>query len=111
RSPSPRPWRTRPSRRRLAETPGTSTRPVSPAPNRVVQNGPHAPDTVLSWSRATFARFTLDQTLESFVRCHVEAFEAFGGVPREALYDNLKSVVIERQGDLIRFHPHILELC
>ncbi len=65
---------------------------------------------VLCWSRATFARFTLDQTLESFVRCHVEAFESFRGVPREALYDNLKSVVLERQGDLIRFHPHILEL-
>ena len=66
---------------------------------------------VFSWSRATFARFTLDQTLESFVRCHVDASEAFGGVPREALYDNLKSVVIERQGNLIRFQPHILELC
>jgi hypothetical protein len=25
------------------------------------------------------------------------------------LYDNLKSVVLERQGDLIRFHPRILE--
>jgi transposase len=65
---------------------------------------------VLSWSRATFARFTLDQTLESFLRCHVEAFETFRGVPRAALYDNLKSVVLERQGDLIRFHPRILEL-
>jgi transposase len=65
---------------------------------------------VLSWSRATFARFTLDQTLESFLRCHVEAFEAFKGVPRSALYDNLKSVVLERIGDLIRFHPRILEL-
>jgi len=65
---------------------------------------------VLSWSRATFARYTLDQTLESFVRCHVEAFETFGGVARELLFDNLKSVVLERQGDLIRFHPHILEL-
>lgn len=65
---------------------------------------------VLMWSRATFARFTLDQTLESFMRCHVEAFERLGGAPRVALYDNLKSVVIERQGDLIRFHPKILEL-
>jgi transposase len=65
---------------------------------------------VLAWSRATFARFTLDQTLESFVRCHVEAFERFHGVPRAVLYDNLKSVVLERQGDLIRFHPRILEL-
>lgn len=65
---------------------------------------------VLAWSRATFARFTLDQTLESFVRCHVEAFRRLGGVPRAVLYDNLKSVVLERQGDLIRFHPRILEL-
>jgi transposase len=65
---------------------------------------------VLSWSRATFARFTLDQTLESFVRCHVEAFARFGGTPRALLYDNLKSVVLERQGDLIRFQPRILEL-
>ena len=65
---------------------------------------------VLAWSRATFARFTLDQTLESFVRCHNEAFQRFGGVPRAVLYDNLKSVVLERQGDLIRFHPRILEL-
>lgn len=64
---------------------------------------------VLSWSRATFARFTLDQTLDSFLRCHVEAFTSFQGVPRSALYDNLKSVVLERQGDLIRFHPRILE--
>lgn len=65
---------------------------------------------VLAWSRATFARFTLDQTLESFVRCHVEAFGQLGGIPRSILYDNLKSVVLERQGDLIRFHPRILEL-
>jgi transposase len=65
---------------------------------------------VLAWSRATFARFTLDQTLESFLRCHVEAFSRLRGVPRAVLYDNLKSVVLERQGDLIRFHPRILEL-
>ena len=65
---------------------------------------------VLSWSRATFARFTLDQTLDSFLRCHLEGFEKFGGVPRAILYDNLKSVVLERQGDLIRFHNRILDL-
>jgi len=65
---------------------------------------------VLSWSRATFARFTLDQTLESFLRCHVEAFQRLGGVPRTLLYDNLKSVVLERQGELVRFHNRILEL-
>jgi transposase len=65
---------------------------------------------VLSHSRGLFARFTLDQTLESFVRGHVLAFEALGGVPRSILYDNLKTAVLERHGDLIRFHPRLLDL-
>lgn len=65
---------------------------------------------VLSWSRAIYARFALDQTLESFLRGHVLGFAALGGVPREILYDNLKSVVLERAGDHIRFHPRILDL-
>jgi len=53
---------------------------------------------VLSWSRAMYARFALDQTLESFLRGHVEAFITLRGVPRTILYDNLKSVVLERIG-------------
>jgi transposase len=65
---------------------------------------------VLSWSRACYARFALDQTLESFLRGHVDAFAALQGVPRTILYDNLKSVVLERMGDHIRFHPRLLEL-
>jgi transposase len=65
---------------------------------------------VLSWSRAVYARFALDQTLESFLRGHVEAFAALGGVPRTILYDNLKSVVLDRAGDHIRFHARLLEL-
>jgi transposase len=66
---------------------------------------------VLSWSRALHAVFTLDQTLESFLRGHVEAFQAFQGVPRVVVYDNLKSAVLERQGEAVRFHPRLLELC
>jgi hypothetical protein len=65
---------------------------------------------VLGFSRALFARFVLDQTTESFVHCHVAGFEALGGVPRTILYDNLKSVVLERVGEHVRFHPRILEL-
>jgi hypothetical protein len=65
---------------------------------------------VLSWCRALFARFYLDQTTESFLRGHLAAFDSFGGVPRTILYDNLKSAVLEREGELIRFHPRILEL-
>ncbi|HYN07935.1 MAG TPA: IS21 family transposase, partial [Vicinamibacterales bacterium] len=65
---------------------------------------------VLSYSRALCALFTLDQTLESFLRGHVEAFHAFQGAARTLVYDNLRSAVLERQGTAIRFHPRLLEL-
>ena len=45
---------------------------------------------VLGYSRAIAALFTLDQTLESFLRGHVEAFDALGGTARTLVYDNLK---------------------
>jgi transposase len=66
---------------------------------------------VLSYSRALSALFTLDQTLESFLRGHVDAFHhGFLGVARTLVYDNLRSAVLERQGSAIRFHPRLLEL-
>lgn len=65
---------------------------------------------VLSYSRKRFVRFTLSSAMPSFLRGHVEAFAFFGAVPRIILYDNLKSAVLERQGDAIRFHPTLLAL-
>lgn len=64
---------------------------------------------VSSFSRQIYLRFFLNARLESFLRGHVGAFTAWNGVPRVLLYDNLKSVVLERQGDAIRFHPTLLE--
>ncbi len=65
---------------------------------------------VLSYSRQIFLRFFLDARMENFLRGHVAAFEAWGGVPRVLLYDNLKSAVLERRHEAIRFHPTLLEL-
>jgi transposase len=65
---------------------------------------------VLSYSRQIFLCFSLSAAMPSFLRGHVEAFEFFGGVARILLYDNLKSAVLERAGDAIRFHPTLLEL-
>jgi hypothetical protein len=65
---------------------------------------------VLSYSRAICALFTVDQTLESFLRGHVDAFETWPGVARTLVYDNLRSAVLERAGTAIRFHPRLLEL-
>ena len=46
--------------------------------------------------------------MENFLRGHVGAFTAWNGCPRVLLYDNLKSAVLERQGDAIRFHPTLI---
>ncbi len=64
---------------------------------------------VLAWSRMIFLRFFLDARMENFLRGHVGAFVAWGGVARVLLYDNLKSAVLERQGQAIRFNPTLLQ--
>ena len=63
---------------------------------------------VLSYSRRIFLHFSLNAQMDSFLRGHVLAFEAWGGVPRVILSDNLKSAVLERMGDAIRFNPQYL---
>ena len=63
---------------------------------------------VLSWSRQIYLRFFLDARMDSFLAGHMGAFTAWSGLPRVLLYDNLKSAVLERQGDAIRFHPTLL---
>lgn len=65
---------------------------------------------VLSYSRMVFLRFFLDARMDSFLAGHVQAFAAFGGVSRVVLYDNLKSAVLERRGEAIRFNPTLLAL-
>ena len=65
---------------------------------------------VLGYSRALAALFTYDQTLESFLRGHVDAFEALGGAARNLVYDNLRSAVLDRRGTAVQFHPRLLEL-
>jgi transposase len=64
----------------------------------------------LSYSRALGLEFFLDQTLENFLLGHVHAFADWGGAARIVLTDNLRSVVLERRGEAIHFHPRFLEL-
>lgn len=65
---------------------------------------------VLSYSRLRCVHFAVRAAMPSFLRGHVAAFRFFGAVPRVLLYDNLKSAVLEREGDAIRFHPTLLAL-
>lgn len=53
----------------------------------------------LGYSRRQYVEFTVRQDLETFLRCHVHAFQYFGGIPHELLYDNLKTAVDHRGAD------------
>ena len=65
---------------------------------------------VLSWSRRIDLQFYYHQDMSAFLHGHVSAFTRLGGVAREVLYDNLRSAVLERHGDAIRYHPSLLQL-
>ena len=62
----------------------------------------------LAYSRRIFLHFSLNARMDSFLGGHVLAFEAWAGVARVILSDNLKSAVLERMGDAIRFNPQYL---
>ncbi len=64
----------------------------------------------LSWSRMVWLQFFHDMQMANFCRGHIDAFEFFKGVPRQLLYDNLKSAVIERSGRTIIFNEKLLEI-
>jgi transposase len=65
---------------------------------------------VLAYSRAMWAELVLDMGVDSLRRSLVRASAFFGGSPRQWLFDNAKTIVIERSGDAIRFHPALLDL-
>ena len=66
----------------------------------------------LGWSRAAYAEFVTDERLETLLAAHERAFLAFGGVPREVLYDNMRTVVLGRDHygpGQHRYHPGFLD--
>lgn len=65
---------------------------------------------VLAFSRALWAELVFELTADSLRRSLVRATTWFGGAPRQWLFDNPKSVVLERQGEAVRFHPDLLDV-
>jgi len=50
---------------------------------------------VLAWSRYAYVEFVFDQKVETWLRCHRNALEFFGGVPQRLVIDNLKSGITQ----------------
>lgn len=63
---------------------------------------------VLGYSRMKYIEFTTSMDLESLMKCHMNAFAYFNGVPEQILYDNMKTDVIRHTPDeyeCIAKHP------
>ena len=59
-----------------------------------------------------YVEFCDDERVETLIGCHETAFLTFAGVPVEVLYDNMKTVVIERNTYGLgahRFHAGFLD--
>jgi transposase len=66
---------------------------------------------VLGFSRLIWARFVVHQDLPTVLRCHSAAFEALSGVPREVLYDRMKTAVIgENEAGGIAYNRSLIDL-
>lgn len=66
----------------------------------------------LGYSRAAYVEFVADMQLATLLACHAHCFDWFGGVPRRVLYDNMKTVVVERDAygpQQHRFQPGFLD--
>lgn len=60
---------------------------------------------VMCYSRMMYLEFTRSERFEDFIRCHENAFNFFGGIPKECWYDNLATAVTERYGGVVKFNP------
>ena len=61
----------------------------------------------LGYSRRMYVEWVLDETLATLLACHHHAFEHFGGMPQELLYDNPKTIVRrhDAEGKVLEWHP------
>lgn len=68
---------------------------------------------VLGYSRWLYLEYVDSTRSEVLIECHRRMFAAFGGVPREVLYDNMKTVVSHRDAygrGRHRFHDALFAL-
>lgn len=66
----------------------------------------------LGYSRMSHVEFVTDMKVSTLIACLQRSFDAFGGVPQQGLFDNMKTVVLERDasGDgQHRYHAGFLD--
>lgn len=63
---------------------------------------------ILGYSRRVYAELIKKCDLPTFLDCHIRAFEYFGGVPQEILYDRMKNVYIGKIAGKQKFNTTMI---
>jgi transposase len=66
---------------------------------------------VLGYSRKPYHEFIEKRDMTSFLDCHINAFEHFGGVPEEILYDRMKNVLIRQLAGKLEWNREFYSFC
>lgn len=65
---------------------------------------------ILGYSRMLYAEFVERCDMTTFLDCHIRAFDYFGGVPDEILYDRMKNVFIRKLAGKTVFNRSLVSL-
>jgi len=63
---------------------------------------------ILGYARKLYAELLKRCDLPTFLDCHIRAFQYFGGVPQEILYDRMKNVFIRKVAGKAEFNKTLL---
>ena len=63
---------------------------------------------ILGYSRRIYAEFIERCDLPTFLDCHINAFQYFGGVPEQILYDRMKNVYIGKVAGKVKFNDTLM---
>ena len=63
---------------------------------------------ILGYSRKIYAELIKRCDLPTFLDCHINAFDFFGGVPAQILYDRMKNVYVGRLAGHHRFNATLI---
>ena len=65
---------------------------------------------ILGYSRMLYAELVKRCDLTTFLDCHIRAFDSFGGVPGEILYDRMKNVYIRKLAGKAVFNSALVSM-
>lgn len=66
---------------------------------------------VMGYSRKPYYEFIEKRHMSNFLECHIHAFEYFGGIPAEILYDRMKNVLIREFAGKLEWNKEFYSFC